>query len=194
MQFLLEAGIDPESPCGKLGLSAREEAKSQKGKGKQRMEIYKLIELKVAATAAEADLNNSTTVRTPALGVSGMSPIKEVDNSVLDSSLDMSLDTSMQEPTPMAQAESQLLRGGENGGVKQAGGNKETGFLQGRRPSMRPPVMPGAAKHHVGAAKATENKENAVNQQTESTMFDTPTEQAASIRKRGVQRRGLQTV
>ena len=57
------------------------------------------------------------------------------------------------------------------------------------RLSTRPPVMQGAVKHHVGAAKATENKESAVDQQTASTMFDTHAEQAVPIRKRGNARR-----
>ena len=114
--------------------------------------------------------------KTPLLGcgvVGSISPVvagqsvAPTETSVLDSSLDMSLDTSTMQPTPMANAEHQLLRGGE-----------ET-------KGVRAPVIP-FKRFTMNKAG---NKENAVNEsQAGATMFDTPAPIVLS-RKKGLQRR-----
>jgi len=176
VQYLLEAGLDPESPCGKLGLSAREEARSQKGKGKQRMEIYRLIELRIASAALQRMGSVTGVTGTPILGVSSVSPIQEDEvSSALDVSLDISMDTSLHEPTPTAKAEHQLLRG--SGGL-----GRDVSLLEERH-RMKPPAMPGRAAH----GRTQINKENSENH-SEETIFGTPSS-GVIHKERGLKRR-----
>jgi len=166
--FLLRQGLDPDSPCGKMQLTARNEAESMKGRGRNRMEIYKLIQLHKKMSIAEQQAA-AAGGRTPAPGACGpsMSPIV-TDTSVMDSSMD----TSLMQPTPNAELQ-RLVQDGD------AGKGRDICSMMHRRHSMKPPEMPGTK---LGARQA--NKENVVNQAAPQPFLavDTPQEQAPNVR------------
>ena len=123
---LLRAGLDPDSPCGRMSLTARSEADSQKSRGKTRMEIYRLIQLHRSCEQP----GSSAVAGTPS------GPGMDMTSPALDTSVDTSMDTSLHEPTPNAVLQQLVKDQGDSG--------RDFCAMMEKKISMRPPAMPAA--------------------------------------------------